>query len=244
MMTMKIRVLIVDDEKPAREELAYMLGEINDIELLGEAATGMEAVKKTKELKPDLLFLDIGLPDLSGLQVAELLKEFDFSIQIVFLTAYDQFAIEAFKLRAFHYLLKPYDSEDLVEVLDAFKTLQQENQLKTDHSRNKLAIETENGITYLSPKEIYFIEKQGREVIIHTRAEQIKATFTLNDLFEKLEMFSFFRTHKSYLVNLDYIKELRAWFSGSYNLIMEDAKQSEVPVSRNYVKELRNRIEL
>src|SRR5690242_20380580 len=108
MMMMTIRVLIVDDEKPAREELAYMLHEINGIELLGEAATGMEAVKKAKELKPDLLFLDIGLPDLSGLQVAELLKEFDFSIQIVFLTAYDQFAIEAFKLRAFHYLLKPY----------------------------------------------------------------------------------------------------------------------------------------
>jgi DNA-binding LytR/AlgR family response regulator len=122
--------------------------------------------------------------------------------------------------------------------------LLQENQLKTDHARNKLAIETENGITYLSPKEIYFIEKQGREVIIHTRTEQIKATYTLSDLFEKLEVFSFFRTHKSYLVNLDHIKELRTWFSGSYNLIMEDAKQSEVPVSRNYVKDLRNRIEL
>ncbi|HJV17528.1 MAG TPA: response regulator, partial [Bacillales bacterium] len=106
---MTIRIFIVDDEQPSREELSYMLGEIPGIELIGEAGTGMEAVKKVKELKPDLMFLDIQLPDLSGLQVAELINEFKLPIQIVFLTAYDHFAIEAFKLRAFHYLLKPYD---------------------------------------------------------------------------------------------------------------------------------------
>jgi DNA-binding LytR/AlgR family response regulator len=190
------------------------------------------------------MFLDIQLPDLTGLQVAELLNEFDFAIQIVFLTAYDHFAIEAFKLRAFHYLLKPYDSEDLIEVFDTYSDMLKENQLKTGQTKNKLAIETENGITYLSPKEIYFIEKQGREVIIHTKTEKMKAFFTLSELFEKLERFSFFRTHKSYLVNLEHIKELRAWFSGSYNLIMNDQEHSEVPVSRNYVKNLREKVEL
>ncbi|XJZ26917.1 LytR/AlgR family response regulator transcription factor [Bacillota bacterium Lsc_1132] len=241
---MTIRVLIVDDEQPAREELSYMLGEISSVEVIGEAASGMEAVKKAKELKPDLLFLDIQLPDLSGLQVAELLNEFEFSIQIVFLTAYDHFAIEAFKLRAFHYLLKPYDAEDLIEVFNNFSEMVKEKQLKADQTKNKLAIETENGIAYLSPKEIYFIEKQGREVIIHTKTEKRKASFTLSELFEKLERFSFFRTHKSYLVNLEHIKELRTWFSGSYNLIMNDQAQSEVPVSRNYVKSLREKVEL
>lgn len=241
---MTVRVLIVDDEQPAREELVYMLGEIQGAALIGEASTGMEAVKKAKELKPDLMFLDIHLPDLTGLQVAELLNEFDFAIQIVFLTAYDHFAIEAFKLRAFHYLLKPYDLEDLIEVFDTYSDVLKENQLKAGQTKNKLAIETENGISYLSPKEIYFIEKQGREVIIHTKIEKIKALFTLNELFEKLERFSFFRTHKSYLVNLEHIKELRTWFSGSYNLIMNDQYQSEVPVSRNYVKDLREKVEL
>lgn len=241
---MTVRVFIVDDEQPAREELAFMLGEISEVLLIGEASTGMEAVKKAKELKPDLMFLDIQLPDLTGLQVAELLNEFDFAIQIVFLTAYDHFAIEAFKLRAFHYLLKPYDLEDLIEVFDTYSDMLKENQLKTGQTKNKLAIETENGITYLSPKEIYFIEKQGREVIIHTKTAKMKALFTLSELFEKLERFSFFRTHKSYLVNLEHIKELRAWFSGSYNLSMNDQEQSEVPVSRNYVKDLREKVEL
>lgn len=241
---MATRVLIVDDELPAREELAYMLGEIPDVELIGEAATGMEAVKKAKELRPDLLFLDIQLPDLTGLQVAELLNEFDFTIQIVFLTAYDHFAIDAFKLRAFHYLLKPYDLEDLLEVFDTYTNKLKETQFQSAQTKTKLAIETENGISYLSPSEIYFIEKQGREVIIHTKTEKIQALFTLNELFEKLERFSFFRTHKSYLVNLEHIKELRTWFSGSYNLIMNDEPQSEVPVSRNYVKSLREKVEL
>ncbi|MDP4084754.1 MAG: LytTR family DNA-binding domain-containing protein [Bacillota bacterium] len=241
---MTIRVLIVDDEQPALQELAFMLGEIPNIELIGEASTGMEAIKKAKELKPDLMFLDIQLPDLTGLQVAELINEFDFSIQIVFLTAYDHFAIEAFKLRAFHYLLKPYDHEDIIEVFDTYSNLVKENHLKTGQTKNKLAIETEQGFIYLSPKDIFFIEKEGREVIIHTESEKIKALFTLSELYEKLEAYSFFRTHKSYLVNLEHVKELRAWFSGSYNLIMNDRDHSEVPVSRNYVKDLRVRIEL
>ncbi len=241
---MTIRVLIVDDEQPAREELAFMLGEIAGIEIIGEAASGMEAVKKAKELKPELLFLDIQLPDLTGLQVAEILNEFDFSIQVVFLTAYDHFAIEAFKLRAFHYVLKPYDSEDLIEVFKNYTNSLNENQLKAEQTKNKLAIETDNGITYLSPKEIYFIEKQGREVIIHIKTTKLKALFTLSELFEKLERFAFFRTHKSYLVNLEHIKELRTWFNGSYNLIMNDQAHSEVPVSRNYVKSLREKVEL
>lgn len=241
---MAVRVLIVDDEQPAREELAYMLGEIPGVELAGEASTGMEAVKKAKELKPNLMFLDIQLPDLTGLQAADLINEYGLDIQIVFLTAYDHYAIEAFKLRAFHYLLKPYDSEDLMEVFETYAAWLKESQTNRGQTKNKLAIETENGITYLSPKEIYFIEKQGREVLIHTKSAKIKAFFTLTELFEKLERFSFFRTHKSYLVNLEHIKELRAWFSGSYNLIMNDEGQSEVPVSRNYVKELREKVEL
>jgi DNA-binding LytR/AlgR family response regulator len=129
-------------------------------------------------------------------------------------------------------------------VFDTYANSLKEHQLKTGQTKNKLAIETENGITYLSPNEIYFIEKQGREVVIHTKAENMKAFFTLTQLYEKLKQFSFFRTHKSYLVNLEHIKELRAWFSGSYNLIMNNQEQSEVPVSRNYVKELREKIEL
>lgn len=241
---MTFRVLIVDDEQPARAELAYMLGEIPTVELVGEAENGMDAVKKAKDLKPNLIFLDIQLPDLTGLQVAELINEFDLSIQIVFLTAYDHFAIEAFKLRAFHYVLKPYDLEDITQVFDTYVALQGKYLKTALSAKNKLAIETQKGIIYLSPSEIFFIEKHGRLVTISLELEKIEAIYTLNQLLIKLEPFSFFRTHKSFLVNLEHVKELRAWFNGSYNLIMNDKTHSEVPVSRNHVKELRLRIEL
>ena len=239
---MTYRVLMVDDEKPAREELAYMLGEIPYVELVGEADSGMEAVKKPKELSPDFIFLDIQLPDLTGLQVAEIVNEFQLATQIVFLTAYDEFAIEAFKLHAYHYILKPYDLEDITQVFESFSATKG-NQLVTS-SAHKLAIQTQKGITYLTPREIYFVEKRGRMVDVHTRTETIEASFTLNELYEKLEPFSFYRTHKSFLVNLEHVKELHAWMNGSYNLIMRDQVYSKVPVSRNYVKELRLRIEL
>lgn len=241
---MTVKVFIVDDEQPAREELAFMLGEISGVELIGEASTGMEAIKKVKEMKPELLFLDIQLPDLTGLQVAELMNELDFPIKIVFLTAYDHFAIDAFKLRAFHYLLKPYDTDDLMEVFHIFSQSMKEPLITNDRSKNKLAIDTREGFIYLSPTDIFFVEKEGREVILHTKTGKINAMFTLSELYEKLEPFSFFRTHKSYLVNLEHVRELRAWFSGSYNLIINDQEQSQVPVSRNYVKDLRDRIEL
>jgi DNA-binding LytR/AlgR family response regulator len=239
---MAFRVLIVDDEQPAREELAYMLGEIPDVDVIGEADCGMEAVKKTKELTPDFVFLDIRLPDLTGLQVAEIINEFHLPVQIVFLTAYDEFAIDAFKLHAFHYILKPYDLEDLMQMFDSY--FERRGSLAVAPTAHKLAIQNQKGIIYLTPKEIYFIEKRGRMVDIHTKTETFEAGYTLNELFEKLKPHSFYRTHKSFLVNLEHVKELHAWMNGSYNVVMCDDAKSQVPVSRNYVRELRLRIEL
>jgi two-component system, LytTR family, response regulator LytT len=252
------RVLVVDDEHLAREELVYMLGQIPAFEVIGTAATGMEAIKKTKELKPEFVFLDIQLPDLTGLQAAELIRELDFDVKIVFITAYDQFAVEAFKLRAFHYLLKPYDTEDLEQVVLSYsqeakhgnKETKQDSQKSSGENLQKgdykprLAIEIDSDIKYLPPEEIVYIDKEGRRIRVHTDKEQFDAQYTLHELEEKLSPFSFFRTHKSYLVNLKYIKELHPWFNGSYNVYMNDARQSVVPVSRNYVKELRARLEL
>ncbi|WCK54474.1 LytTR family DNA-binding domain-containing protein [Aneurinibacillus sp. Ricciae_BoGa-3] len=246
------RVLVVDDEHLAREELVYMLGQIPKFEVVGTAATGMDAIKKTKELKPEFVFLDIQLPDLTGLQAAELIRELGLDVKIVFITAYDQYAVEAFKLRAFHYLLKPYDREDLERVVLSYS---QEVKRENPHDKRdrlpqnadykpRLAIEIDSDIKYLSPEEIVYIDKEGRKVRVHTEKEQFDAQYTLQELEGKLKPFSFFRTHKSYLVNLKFIKELHPWFNGSYNVYMNDAHKSIVPVSRNYVKDLRSRLEL
>jgi two-component system response regulator LytT len=239
------RVLVVDDEKPAREELQYLLGQIPQVKVVGESEIGMDAIKKTKELKPDFIFLDIQLPDLTGLQVAELIREMELGVEIVFVTAYDHFAIEAFKLRAFHYILKPYELEDLRQVFVMYgKEMNQKVKSPKVPSTPKLAIEIEDDIKYLSPKDIVYIVKEGRSVVIHTAKEKYEAQYTLQQLEEKLGPYSIIRTHKSYLVNLEHVKEMRAWFNGSYNVYMDDPSRSIVPVSRNYVKELRLKLEL
>jgi two-component system response regulator LytT len=243
-------VVIADDEAPAREELAYLLGQIEDVERVTQATGGMDAIKKVKEQAPDILFLDIEMPDLTGFQVAEIVGGMNPQIKIVFSTAYDQYAVHAFKMRAFHYMLKPCDEKDLSIIFQELRTKRMESQeaaiIKPAHggASVKLALEVNEGIKYVSPKEILFISKEGRYVKVHTYGKAYDVSSTLYELEQKLEPFGFFRCHKSYLVNLTYIAELRTWVNGAYNLLMDDTTGSSIPVSRNYVKKLRLKLEI
>ncbi|MDF2958803.1 MAG: two-component system response regulator [Paenibacillus sp.] len=241
-------VVVADDEAPAREELAYLLEQTGVVGHVVQAVGGMDAIKKVKEFSPDLLFLDMEMPDLSGLQVAQIVSELDQQVKIVFSTAYDQYAVEAFKLRAFHYILKPYDDEDVHTVLRALRDGQSAGNpsaAKPQASSSvKLALEIEGGIKYVSPKDIVYISKEGKQVLVHTRRQAHPAAYTLQDLEQKLEPYGFFRCHKSYLVHLESIVELKSWVNGAYNLFMDDQDHSTVPVSRNYVKELRLKLEI
>ncbi|HJV44633.1 MAG TPA: LytTR family DNA-binding domain-containing protein [Bacillota bacterium] len=242
---MTYRILIVDDEEPAREELAYMLSKQKEVDIVIQAATGMEALRRVKEHSPDLVFLDIDLPDLKGLQVAQILAELDSTSKIVFVTAYDQYAVEAFKLRAFHYILKPYDDDDLNLV---FSQLDKEPKPvpSTFGCSSKLAVEMDGAIKYLVPKDIIFISKnkEDKSVSIFTTSGMYEANYTLQELEKKLTIHSFFRVHKSFLVNLDFVLELQPFYHSTYNLHLNDPTRTIVPVSRNYVKELRKRLEL
>jgi two-component system response regulator LytT len=245
-------IVIADDEAPAREELAYLLEQFQDVERVTQATGGMDAIKKVKEQAPDVLFLDMDMPDLNGLQVAQIIGELNPQVRIVFSTAYDQYAIHAFKLRALHYMLKPYDEEDLDIV---FRELRK-NQIgtgsvtpvtptsTTGNASVKLALEMEEGIKYVSPRDIVYISKEGKYVQVHIRETAYIVTYTLQELELKLEPFGFFRCHKSYLVNLGSVAELKTWVNGAYNLLMDDATRSSIPVSRNYVKMLRLKLEI
>ena len=242
-------VLIVDDEEPAREELAYMLSMNKEIELTAQAETGLTAIKKAKELQPDVIFLDINLPDINGLQVAQLLTDMNIKSRIVFLTAYDEHAIAAFKLRAFHYILKPYDEDDLAVVFDTMEMEKKKAKPAESHQGllpYKLAIEIDGVIRYVYPKDIVYIHKNkdNKNVFIHTTAKSYQASYTLSELETKLSARSFFRVHKSYLVNLEYVTELQPYFNGAYNLHLSDNQSSIVPVSRNFVKKLRMKLEI
>ncbi|MBD0378905.1 LytR/AlgR family response regulator transcription factor [Paenibacillus sedimenti] len=244
-------IVIADDEAPAREELVYLLEQFHDVDKVTHATCGMDAIKKVKEQTPDVLFLDMEMPDLNGLQIAEIVGEIQPQVKIVFSTAYDQYAVHAFKLRAFHYMLKPYDEEDLAIVFRELRKSQLEtasvipvNATTAGATSVKLALELEEGIKYVFPKDIVYISKEGKYVQVHIRDQAYDVTYTLSELEQKLEPFGFFRCHKSYLVNLGSIAELKSWVNGAYNLLMDDALRSSIPVSRNYVKMLRLKLEI
>lgn len=239
-------IVIADDEAPAREELVYLLEQIDDVESVIQANCGMDAIKKVKEHAPDVLFLDMNMPDLNGLQVAEIVGGMNPQMKIVFSTAYDQYAVDAFKLRAFHYMLKPYDEEDVSMVFRELRKKRTEigSPSLAAPAPVKLALEVDEGIKYVSPKDIVFISKEGKYVQVHTHDKAYGGAYTLSELEQKLEPFGFFRCHKSFLVNLASIVEMKTWVNGAYDLLMDDAAGSRIPVSRNYVKGLRLKLEI
>lgn len=245
---MSLTIVIADDEAPAREELAYLLKQMDDVGEVIEAVNGADAIAKTKAHQPDILFMDIQMPELNGLNAAALLSELGISTKVVFCTAYDQYAVDAFKVRAFHYLLKPYDEEDVRKILEEFCKERNGAEKKAverpDGNSLKLALEGDDCIVYTAPKEIVFLSKTGKNVSVHLHDRVYETHCTLYELEEKLKGFSFFRCHKSYLVNLEFISKMRSLTNGTFDLFMMDAAQSVVPVSRNYIRELRSKLEL
>ncbi|TCS84576.1 LytR/AlgR family response regulator transcription factor [Tepidibacillus fermentans] len=254
---MTIKVLIADDEILARDELTYLLNEYEEIEIIGEAKDGKEAYEKIVEQKPDVVFLDIYMPEMNGLAVAKKVMEEDINTLIVFSTAYNEHAIKAFEMNAVDYLLKPFDEERLASTIERIKKrlekpnhekikeliyqMMGEDKLKEEKKNiSKLAIQTDERVILLDPREIVYAYREGRGVRIKTMKDTYVTKFTLQVLEDKLKKYSFFRTHRSYLVNLDYIEELVPWFNGAYNLTMKDNEQSKVPVSRQYVKMLKD----
>ncbi|UFT98196.1 LytTR family DNA-binding domain-containing protein [Radiobacillus kanasensis] len=242
-MTKPIKVLIVDDERYSREELSHLLSTYTTIRIVGEADSGDQCITKALELQPDVIFLDIEMPKRNGMDTANMLKELKKTPLIVFATAYPNFAVEAFRQEAVDYLVKPFDPQELDETVHRL-----ERYLLTDREENagptpfKLAIEGEE-IIYINPNDILFIYRDNRVTKIALTGEEFETKTPLKELEARLKEYSFFRTHKSYLVNLNHVSRLIPWFNGAYHLEMEGTKEM-LSVSRNYVKALRAELEL
>ncbi|GEN55117.1 LytR/AlgR family response regulator transcription factor [Halobacillus faecis] len=239
----KITVLIVDDERFSREELNFLLKPYDRIEVVGEAGSGDEAVMQTLKLQPDVLFLDVEMPKMDGMAVAKAVQELKKVPEIVFATAYPDFAVEAFRQKAIDYLLKPYDEEQLNETVERIEKKLQPVKEKAVNSPSKLAVEVEDMIEYLNPSEIMYVHREDRITKIVGKQKVYETKDALKDVEERLQGFSFFRIHKSYLVNLDYVHRLSPWFNGAYQLELQGTEE-KLSVSRNYVKELRKKLEL
>ncbi|WP_243292317.1 LytTR family DNA-binding domain-containing protein [Bacillus sp. FJAT-47783] len=243
-MTKVISVLIVDDERYSRDELKHLLSQYSAIQIVAEADSGESAIMKTIQHQPDCIFLDIEMPKMNGMEVAKSLLELKKVPFIIFATAYPDFAAEAFRYEAIDYLLKPYEEDQLAETIDRLKKrMQNEKPVQSEPSPSKLAIEGDEQIHYMNPADIYYIYREERVTKIVGQDSEYEVKTPLKELEARLAPHSFFRIHKSYLVNLQYVSRLIPWFNGAYQLELKGVKE-KLSVSRNYVKALRERLEL
>lgn len=252
----KITIMIVDDELLMCEELKCQLDLYSELEVLAVCHNGEEALARAAELKPDLIFLDIQMPGITGLTVADVLSRQLQPPKVVFLTAHDEYALKAFSVDALDYVLKPFDENDINRVIAKIKKQlsppgkpapeAQEPDLPgqpLDFQR-KFCVQKGARLEVLDQEQIQLVYAKDRLVFIQTMegaAHQIKST--LNELSAKLDPKLFVRCHRNYIVNVDAIQSLENWFNRGYLLVMKGKARAEVPVSRQYVRSLKDYLE-
>ncbi len=239
-----LKAYIVEDEPLARDELKYLLIQSKQVEVVGEADNLEDAVTAISNLKPDLVFLDIELEATDGLELAEQLLTLNPTPAIVFATAYDEYAMQAFELNALDYLLKPFDDERIRKTLEKIKQLGKIGVEKRSvpsppktESMGKIPVLITDRIVLLENDAIVYLESFEGKCTIKTMDDTYIVSDTLSMLEKKLNSTQFMRVHRSYIVNIDHIVEIHPWFNSTFNLILKD--HSKVPVSRTYVKEFK-----
>jgi two-component system response regulator LytT len=277
---MPMTALIVDDERLAREELKYLLDSAGGVEVIAQGQNGIEAVHLIRTHHPDVVFLDVQMPGLDGFAVLKKLLERDAADrmpQIIFATAFDQYAVRAFDVNAIDYLLKPFDRARVLQALErARQRLQEAHQLDQEPSSEnaadvkpsdarldallrlieqqqaavrprsgKIILQAHNRLLLADQKDICFaaIEEGIISVVTPTLEGQSKCR-TIEELLELLDPSVFWRAHRSFVVNINHIKEVVPWFKSSYQLRMDDRKQTEIPVSRAQTRRLRELFKL
>ncbi|OEH54743.1 two-component system response regulator [Oceanobacillus sp. E9] len=237
---MKIHVMIAEDERLAREELTYLLQQENDIILCPSAENGDQLLKLYREYNPNVIFLDIHMPGINGIEIAKKLRN-DYEnrdIIIIFTTAYESYGVQAFEIQATDYLLKPFDEERLKIAMNRIRKALPNKEVRKPKI-DKLVVNLDEKMIVIDPNQIGFAAREGRTLKIHFLSnEVIETKMNLKELEEKLSGFPFYRPHRSYLVNMDCIKEITPWFNGAYNLVIKDQDESTIPVSRTAAKGL------
>jgi two-component system response regulator LytT len=266
---MSMRALLVDDEQLARDELGYLLGRVGDVEVVGQSANGFEALAAIAQLAPDVVFLDIQMPGLTGFEVARRLLDTDTATEIVFVTAFDEHAIEAFEVNAVDYLLKPVDPvrlETAVErvrrrlttgragagaaadtAADVTDRIEQIVRLVAERQnrRDRLAIKVGERFLLVQADDIVYASLADEAVTIVTNQQTGTSSYrTLDELQAQLDPTVFWRVHRSHLVNINKIREIVPWVSRNYILRMKDERATEIPVSRTQTRRLREYLKL
>lgn len=254
---MSLSAVIVDDEQLARDELAYLLKNAGDVDVVAQGKNGLEGVNLIKEHSPDLVFLDVQMPGLDGFGVIKKLLDKKVPLpKIVFATAFDQYAVKAFEVNAVDYLLKPFDKKRVAQALQKARAKQGTDNNSAEKieslvrmlesqkpQTSKILLKALGRMFLVDQKDICYASIEEGVITVVTAGvsgmEGQSNCRTLEELLDSLDPSSFWRAHRSYLVNINRIREVVPWFKSSYQLRMDDKKQAEIPVSRAQTKRLR-----
>ena len=258
---MSISVLVVDDEQPAREELCFLLSQAGDVEVVGQADNGIAALGLLEDLEPDVVFLDVHMPGMTGFEVARQVAARRTAPHVVFVTAFDQYAVDAFQVNAVDYLLKPVDPQRLEQALGRARRRLESARAGTmspqalaqiidavaarQSRRAQVVVKVGDRMMLVQAEDVIYASVNEDEVSVV--ASQVTGTSnyrTLDELQAQLDENVFWRVHRSYLVNINKIKEIVPWFSRNFILKMRDAKSTEIPVSRAQSKRLRDFLQI
>jgi DNA-binding LytR/AlgR family response regulator len=262
-----LTALIIDDEPLARQELLYLLQSVEGVEVLAQGTNGIEAVELVRAHKPDVVFLDVQMPGLDGFAVLKKLMDKKTEMpQVVFATAFDQYAVRAFEVNAVDYLLKPFDRKRVLKTvekvrariaskagqevttsdattdarLDELLRLVEERTQPAKPNSGKVIVRAQGRLLLVDQREICFASIEGGAISVVTRTMEGQSNCrTLEELMDHLDGEAFWRAHRSFVVNIQHIREVVPWFKSSYQLRMDDAKKTEIPVSRAQTKRLR-----
>jgi two-component system, LytTR family, response regulator len=249
-----MRVLLVDDETSARRRLTRLLAAFSDVELVGQAQDGLEALALMESTKPDLVFLDIRMPELDGFGVVRAFPQTAKMPLIIFATSYDEHALEAFKANAIAYLLKPVESERLTIALERVRRLlASENERAQDEERihaladsskrlHRIVCRKGNRLLLLDPADVLWFYVEGGIVHARTASENYWVNYQLNQLESGLDPEFFFRARREILLNLLKVKSIKPYDRSTFMLVMDDSHETELLVSERQAKELRSRL--
>jgi len=254
---MSLSAVIVDDEQLARDELAYLLKNTNEVNVIAQGKNGLEAINLIREHNPDVVFLDVQMPGLDGFGVIKKLLDRKVPLpKIVFATAFDQYAVKAFEVNAVDYILKPFDKKRVAQSIEKtrakiesgagpeekFDTLVRMLESQKPQTA-KILIKAAGRLLLVDQKDICYATIEDGVISVatsgHAGLEGQSNCRTLEELYETLDTQQFWRAHRSFLVNINHIREVVPWFKSSYQLRMDDKKQAEIPVSRAQTRRLR-----
>ncbi|MFT5872516.1 MAG: two-component system LytT family response regulator [Clostridium sp.] len=225
--------IIVDDEYPSREELKYFINNFSNIKIMDEFDDSIKALEYIEANKPDIIFLDINMPKLDGMALGKIINHFPKHSLIIFITAHKDYAVDAFEIQAYDYILKPYSEDRIVSTLKKIEKCSDKKCLN-----NKITLWKDNKMMVRSIIDISYCEARERETLVYIKGMQYNLNCSISEFYKKLPKESFFRSHRSYIINTDKITEIIPWFNNTF-MVKLQGEEVDIPVSRNNIIEFK-----